>query len=43
MRKFLLVLMALCLAVVPALAETTAVDFGAFTLTFPAESHIPAD
>ena len=37
MRKFLLVLMALCLAVVPALAETTAVDFGAFTLTFPAE------
>lgn len=37
MRKFLLVLMALCLAVVPALAETAAVDFGAFTLTFPAE------
>ena len=40
MRKFLLVLMALCLAVVPALAETTepaTVDFGAFTLTFPAE------
>lgn len=40
MRKFLLVLMALCLAVVPALAETAenaTVDFGAFTLTFPAE------
>lgn len=49
MRKFLLVLMALCLAALPCLAEgaapaeTTApvetidYDFGDFTLTFPAE------
>ena len=40
MRKFLLVLMALCLAVVPALAETaepTALDFGDFTMTIPAD------
>lgn len=49
MRKFLLVLMALCLAVLPCLAEGAApaetaapvetidYDFGDFTLTFPAE------
>ena len=49
MRKFLLVLMALCLAVLPCLAESAApaetaapvetidYDFGDFTLTFPAE------
>lgn len=37
MRKFLLVLMVLCLAVVPALAETVAYDFGDFTMTFPAD------
>ena len=40
MRKFLLVLMALCLAVVPALAETAepaALDFGDFTMTIPAD------
>ncbi len=40
MRKFLLVLMTLCLAVVPALAETaepTALDFGDFTMTIPAD------
>lgn len=40
MRKFLLVLMALCLAVVPALAETTeasTLDFGDFTMNIPAE------
>lgn len=40
MRKFLLVLMALCLAVVPALAETaepTTLDLGDFTMTVPAD------
>ena len=36
MRKFLLVLMALCLAAVPALAEPAALDFGDFTMTVPA-------
>ena len=40
MRKFLLVLMALCLAIVPALAETAepaTLDFGDFTMTIPAD------
>ena len=40
MRKFLLVLMALCLAVVPTLAETAepaTLDFGDFTVTIPAD------
>ena len=40
MLKVLLVLMALCLAIVPVLAETvepTALDFGGFTMTIPAD------
>ena len=38
MRKFLTLLLVLCLAAVPCLAETTAHDFGAFTLTFPSDA-----
>lgn len=38
MRKFLTLLLVLCLAAVPCLAETTAYDFGAFTLTFPSDA-----
>ena len=38
MRKFLTLLLVLCLAAVPCLSETTAHDFGAFTLTFPSDA-----
>ena len=39
MRKFLMLLLVLCLAAAPVLAETTAFDFGDFTMSFPSDAN----